>query len=77
MTGKRRGVHPIACALARERIRQGLTQKALARRMGLKAGSSVHVLESGIKSPGLSTLDRWASALGVSLSLTRRAEGSQ
>lgn len=80
MSSKRRIEHhvdPIVVALQRERERQGLSQAALARRTGLKAGSPIDAYERGVTQPGLVVLRRWSAALGCVLALESLADRAQ
>jgi repressor LexA len=62
-------------ALARRRVDSGLSQADVAERMGTSQ-SAVARLESGVRETQLSTLTRYAEALGVSLGFTE-ADGIQ
>jgi transcriptional regulator with XRE-family HTH domain len=53
-------------ALKELRLEKGLSQEALATSSGLHR-TYISLLERGIKSPSLTTLDRLSQALGVSL----------
>ena len=57
--------------LTEERVRQGLSQREVTRRMGTSS-ASLSIWERGISSPTLSRLHAWAAALGLRLRL--RAE---
>ena len=59
-------------ALTKERIRQRLTQKAVAERMGVHP-NFVQIIEYKKREPKISTLERYAEALGctVEVSLLR------
>lgn len=56
-------IHPIINALRNERRRQGLTQREMARLAGTTQ-SAISEAESGTTDVRLSTLTRWAAALG-------------
>ena len=57
--------------LIAERHRQGLTQKALAVRMGVRNVSFIQKIEyNKDRDIKLSTIERYAEALGVSLEIT-------
>lgn len=56
-------------ALTRERIRQGLTQKTVAERMGVHP-NFVQIVEYKQREPKISTLERYAEALGVTLEVS-------
>lgn len=56
------------------REKQNLSQQALAKRAGV-AQSSIHYIESGVKSPTLKVLLKLASALGVSVADLLGEEG--
>jgi transcriptional regulator with XRE-family HTH domain len=60
-------------ALTGERKRQGLTQKTVAERMG-RHPHFVQTVEYNKREPKLSTLERYADALGVTLEVTIRTE---
>jgi ribosome-binding protein aMBF1 (putative translation factor) len=63
--------------LARERTRQRLSQSAIARRMGTSQ-PQVSKIEGGAPDAKLSTLQRYAKALGLRLRLTlTTAQGAQ
>lgn len=68
----------IASALKRARLKRGLTQEMLAKKMSTTR-SAVSRLESGGGSarhaPSLSTLNRYASALGYNINITLRDNG--
>jgi ribosome-binding protein aMBF1 (putative translation factor) len=55
-------------SLIEARLRAGLSQTEVARRMGLPQSAVVR-LEAGAHSPTLSTLARYASAVGVELNV--------
>lgn len=55
--------------IIKERLKRGLTQKELARRMGTKQ-SAVSRLESGFCNPSISFLQKVADALDVKLKLS-------
>lgn len=57
--------------LIEERHRQGLTQKALAERMGVRNVSFIQKIEyNKDRDIKLSTIERYAEALGVKLEIT-------
>lgn len=56
-------------ALTRERIHQGLTQKTVAERMGVHP-NFVQIIEYKQREPKISTLERYADALGVILEVS-------
>lgn len=56
-------------ALTQERIRQGLTQKTVAERMGVHP-NFVQIVEYKQREPKISTLERYADALGVRLEVS-------
>lgn len=56
-------------ALVAERKRQGLTQKTVAARMGV-GPNFVQIVEYQKREPKITTLERYASALGVVLEVT-------
>jgi transcriptional regulator with XRE-family HTH domain len=56
-------------ALTSERIRQGLTQKTVAERMGVHP-NFVQIVEYKQREPKISTLERYAEALGVRLEVS-------
>lgn len=56
-------------ALTRERIRQGLTQKTVAERMGVHP-NFVQIVEYKTREPKITTLERYAEALGVTLEVS-------
>ena len=56
-------------ALTSERIRQGLTQKTIAERMGVHP-NFVQIVEYKQREPKISTLERYAEALGVRLEVS-------
>lgn len=58
-------------ALIRERTAQGLTQKELAKRMGVRNVSFIQKIEyNKDRDIKLSTIERYAAALGVKLEIT-------
>jgi transcriptional regulator with XRE-family HTH domain len=59
-------------ALARRRVALGLSQTVVAARMGTSQ-SAVARLEAGGSDPRLSTLERYAAALGTSVSFALRS----
>lgn len=63
----------VLTALAKERQRLGLSQTAVAERMGLERSNFTR-LEGGQSSPTFSTLMRWASALGMTVCVVRNTE---
>lgn len=65
-----RQVDPIVVGLQEERQRQGLSQTALARRMGLDTYGTISEHERGVNQPGLPLLRRWTAALGCDIALT-------
>lgn len=56
-------------ALTRERVRLGLTQKTVAERMGVHP-NFVQIVEYKKREPKISTLERYADALGVTLEVS-------
>lgn len=62
-----RQVDPLVVELQRERQRQGLSQTALAQRMGLTTYGTISEHERGVNDPSLGLLRRWSAALGCSL----------
>jgi transcriptional regulator with XRE-family HTH domain len=60
-------------ALTAERKRQGLTQVQLAERMGCH-DSFVQIIEYHKREPKLSTIERYATALGVNLEVAIKRE---
>jgi transcriptional regulator with XRE-family HTH domain len=56
-------------ALTKERIRQGLTQKTVAERMGVHP-NFVQIIEYKQREPKISTLERYADALEVTLTVS-------
>lgn len=56
-------------ALTKERLRQGLTQKTVAGRMGVHP-NFVQIVEYKTREPKISTLERYADALGVTLEVS-------
>lgn len=56
-------------ALTKERVRQGLTQKTVAERMGVHP-NFVQIIEYKQREPKISTLERYAEALGVTLEVS-------
>lgn len=56
-------------ALTQERIRQGLTQKTVAERMGVHP-NFVQIVEYKQREPKISTLERYAEALNVTLEVS-------
>lgn len=56
-------------ALTAERLRQGLTQKTVAERMGVHP-NFVQIVEYKQREPKISTLERYAEALGVRLEVS-------
>jgi transcriptional regulator with XRE-family HTH domain len=61
-------VKAVAERLKRERLRQQLSQRALASLLNTSQ-SAICELETGATNPRLSTLERWAGALGLSVAL--------
>lgn len=59
----------LVTALTRERQRQGLTQKTVAERMGAHP-NFVQIIEYNKREPKISTLERYADALGVELEVS-------
>jgi len=58
----------LVTALTRERQRQGLTQKTVAERMGAHP-NFVQIIEYNKREPKISTLERYAAALGVTITV--------
>jgi transcriptional regulator with XRE-family HTH domain len=56
-------------ALTAERLRQGLTQKTVAERMGVHP-NFVQIVEYKQREPKITTLERYAEALGVRLEVS-------
>lgn len=61
---------PIVVELRKERMRQGISQHELARRIGYATHGPLQQMEIGNRSCKLSVLRRWARALGRDLALT-------
>lgn len=59
----------VVAALTKERLRQGLTQKTVAERMGVHP-NFVQIVEYKKREPKISTLERYADALGVTLEVS-------
>lgn len=72
-----RQIDPIVTALHRERVRQGLSQTALAQRMGLETYGTISEHERGVNLPNLHLLRRWSSALGLDVVLEPFAKAAQ
>lgn len=60
--------HPLITLLAAERVHQGITVPALARRTGYE-DATVYGWEAGRKAPSLERLEDYANALGYRLAL--------
>jgi transcriptional regulator with XRE-family HTH domain len=58
--------HALARAMIEARMRAGLTQAALAARMGTRQ-TAIARLEAGRGSPSVATLKKWAAATGSRL----------
>lgn len=69
------GRNELIVALARRRVESGLSQEDVARQMGTSQ-SAVARLESGLRETQLSTLTRYADALGLSLSFAETGEAA-
>lgn len=65
---------PILDELRAERLRRGLSQRAVARLIGRSTYQTVYQWESGLNNPTLANLRAWADVLGYDVTLTRRAE---
>ena len=63
-----RQTHPIVAQLAAERVRQGLTQPKLAKRIRYST-DSIKGWENGHKAPSFETMTLWAGALGYRIAL--------
>ena len=72
-----REIDPIVTALHRERLRQGLSQTALAQRMGLTTYGTISEHERGVNNPTLALLRRWSAALGYDLTVEPYARAAQ
>lgn len=66
--------HPLVIALIKARHDAGLTQRDVARRLGLSLGA-VGNFETGIRRPHLDTAAAWADAVGLRLTLTVPRKG--
>ncbi len=64
MSSKRIAVHPVVARLSAARKRQRMTLAALGARLGMKTYQGPWSWEVGRNDPRLSSLDRWAGALG-------------
>lgn len=62
---------PILAVLRAERRRQGLSQEALAQRLGRTTYQTIWQWENEINSPQLTNLRAWAEALGYAVVLSR------
>ena len=71
----RRAPHPIVAELREIRRDRGLTQEAVARRMG-RGRKALSQWERGIYTPSVETTDEWATALGVTLALLQTRKGN-
>lgn len=58
--------HPIGKLIIQERMRLGLSQYALAKRLG-KNTRELAIIEKGLREPRFSTLMKLADALGISV----------
>ncbi|MDI6793806.1 MAG: helix-turn-helix transcriptional regulator [bacterium] len=58
----------LTTVLAEQRMRLGLSQSELARRVGTPQ-SQISRVENGVRTPNLETLWRWAYALGIEIIL--------
>lgn len=63
-----KAVMPMVAALRQERLRQGLTQAAVARRAGY-ARKTIGGYETGHDNPSVDALAHWAAALGLRVAL--------
>jgi len=64
-----RTIWPVVAELINARHRQGLTQRGLAARMHARQGYLAD-WERGQREPSLTSLYRWADALGYTITLT-------
>lgn len=64
-------LHPLARSLIEARLAWRLTQREVASRMGVRREYLAR-LEVGELQPALSTLEKWANALGYDLGLKSR-----
>lgn len=63
-------VSPLVEALIAERKRQGISQREVTRRLGTSS-ADVSLWERGLSRPRLDHLERWAAALGMTLTISR------
>ncbi|WP_165968915.1 helix-turn-helix transcriptional regulator [Actinomadura sp. KC06] len=61
--------HPLVQQLIKARYAQDLNQAQLAERMG-RWPSTVGAWEAGSRIPNMASLDEWAAALGLRITLT-------
>ena len=61
-------LHPVVRALKQRRLDLGLTQREVAERIGVKQ-PCVSAWESGDRHPGLATIQKWANALDMALTV--------
>ncbi|NEA21563.1 helix-turn-helix domain-containing protein [Actinomadura bangladeshensis] len=61
--------HPLVQQLINARYAQDLNQLQVAERMG-RWPSTIGAWESGARNPSLASLDEWAAALGLRITLT-------
>lgn len=69
MTYHTRVATALPAILKQIRMEQGLSKLTVATRMGLASDHQIANWEDGINDPRLSSLERWASALGYELDL--------
>lgn len=72
-----RPIDTLVLNLQQAREDQGLSQTALAQRMGLETYGTISEHERGVNDPGLSLLRRWAGALGYEVVLSNRCAEEQ
>ena len=70
MTHHTRVATALPAILKQIRMEQGLSKLTVATRMGLASDHQIANWEDGINDPRLSSLERWASALGYELVLS-------
>ena len=63
------GTDAIVSTLTAERVKRGLSLRAVARASGVSV-SCVHTWEHGVRAPSLHNLRAWAASLGYDLILT-------
>ena len=69
MTHHTRVATALSAILKPIRMEQGLSKHTVATRMGLATDHQIANWEAGIHDPRLSSLERWAAALGYELDL--------